>query len=228
VSHLPVHCRPLAFRTFAERVSALDAPGELFRAAWALALHEHPDADLAAGETVVENLAATVNKRVRSPHAEARLAHLHDVLFEVYGLQGNDEDYYQPANSYLNEVLRTRRGIPISLVLIYRCVAAQCGLVVHGVNSPGHFLAEVELAAGKRAASLFVDPFYGGAVLNRTEALERIAAATGQRVEPDDRLFARASGRQWLLRMLNNLQAVFAAAERERDVFAMQELQTLL
>jgi len=228
VANFPVHCRPLAYRTLAERAAKLDSPDDLFRAAWALALHEHPDVDLAAGETAIENLAIAVNRRVRSRDPEARLAHLHDVLFEVYGLQGNADDYYDPANSYLCEVLRTRRGIPISLVLIYRCVAAKCGLAVHGINSPGHFLAEVDLRPGPAASRLFVDPFFGGCVLSRAEAVERIAAATGQRGAPSESFFDRASGRQWLLRMLTNLQAVFAAADRQRDVFAMQELQTLV
>ena len=75
---------------------------------------------------------------------------------------------------------------------------------------------------------MYVDPFYGGGVLTPDEVYQRIADATGQRVEPSRRLLNRATPRQWLFRMLNNLQAAFAAAGRERDVLAMQELQQLL
>ena len=64
------------------------------------------------------------------------------MLFEVFGLRGNAEDYYNPANSYLCDVLATRRGLPITLSLVYKLVAEGVGLEVHGVNAPGHFLVD--------------------------------------------------------------------------------------
>jgi len=170
---------------------------------------------------------------VRTPSIEAKLAHLHDVLFDVAGFVGNVEDYYAPANSYLPEVLRTRRGLPITLVLIYKSVAEGVGLVVHGINSPGHFLAAVETrtpASGLASQDgwMYIDPFYGGELLNRGDVCRRIAETTG--IEPADttQWLAPATHRQWLARMLHNLQAVFAHAGRERDLYAMQELQELL
>jgi regulator of sirC expression with transglutaminase-like and TPR domain len=222
------YCRPLAYRRFAQSLSTIDTAAGLFRAAWAIALHEMPEASLVAGESVIDNLALAVKRRVRSGAAEALLAHLHDVLFDVAGFRGNREDYYNPANSYLPDVLRTRRGLPITLVLVYQRVAAEIGLKVHGVNAPGHFLAEVELeeAGGRRA--LYVDPFFGGGMLHENEVFARIAEATGQSAPPSAQLLRRATPRQWLARMLHNLQAALAAAGRERDVFAMQELEELL
>jgi regulator of sirC expression with transglutaminase-like and TPR domain len=147
-------------------------------------------------------------------------------MFDVLGFRGNTEDYYNAANSYLPEVLRTRRGLPITLALVYRRVAAGLGLVVHGVNSPGHFLAEVEFEGSGK--SMYVDPFFGGGLLNEKEVYERVSQATGQAVDPASEHLARATPRQWLARMLHNLQAVFAASGRERDVYAMQELHGLL
>jgi regulator of sirC expression with transglutaminase-like and TPR domain len=234
---IAAYCRPAAYRAFAQSLPAIETPAGLFRAGWAIAQHELPDEGVAAGEAVVSNLAVAVKRRVRSGSAEALLAHLHDVMFDVAGFRGNREDYYNPANSYLPEVLRTRRGLPITLALVYRRVASEAGLVVHGVNAPGHFLAEVEIdessqtpalgAAGEKR-SIYVDPFYGGGMLHEAEVLERIAEATGRQVAPTADLVARATPRQWLARMLHNLQAAFAAAARERDVFAMQELEHLL
>ncbi len=119
----PAYCRPAAYRMFAEQLADAQSAAGLFRAAFAIALHERPEASLAEAETIVENLTDTVRSRVRSGSAEALLAHLHDVLFDVFGLCGNVEDYYAPANSYLPDVQRTRPGIPISLVLVYRRVA---------------------------------------------------------------------------------------------------------
>jgi regulator of sirC expression with transglutaminase-like and TPR domain len=155
----PAYCRAGAFRAFRAAVSECDSPTGLFRAGWAIALHEKPEAELAAGETALDNLADTVRRRVRSRSPEAMLAHLHDVMFDVIGFRGNTEDYYNPANSYLPDVLRTRRGLPITLALVYRRVAAGLDIVVHGVNAPGHFLVEVE--GGGTASSMYVDPFFG-------------------------------------------------------------------
>lgn len=223
----PAYCRPAAYQLFQEQLATIDTGESLFRAAFAIALHERPEAKLAEVETIVENLADTVASRVRSRTTEALLAHLHDVLFDVYGLRGNVDDYYDPANSYLPDVLRTRKGLPITLVLVYKRVAERLGLTVHGVNAPGHFLAEVETieTSGK---SITIDPFFSGELLNENEIVRRISQATGRNVEPAPNLLARATHRQWLERMLNNLQAAFAVLGQDRDVCAMQELQALL
>ncbi len=221
----PSYCRASAHLLFSLQMDEVECGTNLFRAAFAIALHERPEADLAATETVIENLADTVRRRAQSQRPQALLAHLHDVLFDVFGLSGNMDDYYNPANSYLPEVLRTRRGIPISLTLIYKRVAESLGIVVYGINAPGHFLAEVETA---NQQSMFVDPFYKGGVLNESEIAKRIEQATGRPIPVNLAIVPRATHRQWLGRMLNNLQAAFASAGRERDVLAMQELQDLL
>ena len=227
-SKSPAYCRSTAYRAFAGALGRVDRPGGLFRAAWAIAQHELPEADLASGEAAIDGLAAAVMKRVRSPSVDARLAHLHDVVFDVAGFRGNVEDYYAVGNSYLPEVLRTRRGLPIALALVYQCVAAKSGLVVHGVNAPGHFLVEVETPSQRGAQSMYVDPFHGGRLLTVAEALVRIDESTGHELSPKAAMLVRATPRQWLRRMLHNLQAVFAAGGRERDVFAMQELEQLM
>jgi regulator of sirC expression with transglutaminase-like and TPR domain len=224
----PAYCRPAAYRAFAAALPDAESPQGLFRAAWAIARHELPEADVASGEAVVARLAGAVRRRVRSQSPKALLAHLHDLLFDVLGFRGNTEDYYQPANSYLPEVLRTRRGLPITLTLVYRRVAAELGLAVHGVNSPGHFLAEVEAEEAGGLRSMYVDPFFGGGLLTAEEVFERISQATGRDVEPAREHLRRATASQWLMRILHNLQAVFAATGRERDVLAMEELQALL
>ena len=137
-------------------------------------------------------------------------------------------DFYDPANSYLPDVVAARQGIPITLAMVYKYIAAELGLKVHGVNAPGHFLVAVETTEGSNRCLMFVDPFYGGALLSLPEAFERIEQATGQSVLPDPQLLAPASHPAWIARMLNNLQAIFARAGREKDLYAMQEMQALV
>lgn len=229
----PAYCRPRAHAAFAQQLPYIDTSAGLFRAAFAIAQHERPNADVARAEAVIDSLAETIRRRVHTESTQARLAHLHDVLFDVIGFRGNVDDYYDPSNSYLPDVLRTRRGLPISLVLVYKCVAEGVGLRVHGINAPGHFLAAVETGdeCGARRVTrhwTFVDPFYGGTLLDERDIHRRIAETTGRDAAPMPNWRTPASGRQWLARMLSNLQAAFASASRERDLLAMQELQALL
>jgi regulator of sirC expression with transglutaminase-like and TPR domain len=230
---MPAYCHPDAYETFAAEMPRIDSTAGLFRAAFAIARHEHPTADVRQAEATIVELRETVRRRVRTPSTEAKLAHLHDVLFDVVGFAGNVDDYYNPINSYLPEVLRTRRGLPITLVLIYKCVAEGVGLVVRGINSPGHFLAAVDsleqmTKTVRSSRWMYVDPFYGGGLLTEEDVHRRIAESTGRLESPSPAWLAPATHRQWLARMLNNLQAVFAHTGRERDLYAMQELQSQL
>ena len=226
----PAYCRRQAFDAFRNQLSQVESSEGLLRAAFAISLHECPEEESEPVEDMMAGLATSVRQRVHSSEPDAILAHLHDVLFDVVGFGGNESDYYNPSNSYLGEVMRTRRGIPISLVLVYKSIAERLGLTVHGVNAPGHFLAAVETKRRdtRQRALMYVDPFYRGTLLTRFEALERIGNATGTPAPTSDKALARATHRQWLFRMLNNLQVIFAHRQSERDVFAMQELQSLL
>jgi regulator of sirC expression with transglutaminase-like and TPR domain len=115
---MPAYCRAAAYSAFSDEMPRVETTEGLFCAAFAIAQHENPSADVGHAQATVAELAETVRRRVHSPNVEAKLAHLHDVLFDVVGFQGNVEDYYNPANSYLPVVLRTRRGLPITLTLV--------------------------------------------------------------------------------------------------------------
>jgi regulator of sirC expression with transglutaminase-like and TPR domain len=230
---MPAYCHRAAYDAFALELPRIDTTTGLFRATFAIARHELPDTDVTKAEATIAELADTIARRVRSPNAEAKLAHLHDVLFDVVGFIGNVDDYYNPANSYLPEVLRTHRGLPITLVLIYKCVAERLGLEVQGINSPGHFLAAVQTAVSSREPEknvgvMYVDPFYGGELLHHEDVCRRIVESTGLAPVDTTQWLRAATHRQWLSRVLNNLQAIFAHTGRERDLYAMQELQELL
>lgn len=225
---VPAFCHPVAYRALIDELPNLSGTRGLVRAACAVAAHDHPGAR--AGETLraLDDIVMKVRRRTKSSLPQAMLAHLHDVMFDELGFRGNVEDYYSPDNSYLPQVVAARQGLPITLSLVYKYVALELGLVVHGVNSPGHFLVAVECCEGSREGLMLVDPFHGGMLLTPAEALERSEKAIGRPLPPQQREFTTASHRIWLLRILLNLQTVFASAGRERDLYAMQELQALV
>ena len=225
---LPAYCRLSAYEALQCELPLLATRRGLVRAACAIAAHEGVDADASHTLEALDAIVATVRSRAPSESEDARLAHLHDVLFDLLGFCGNEEDYYNPANSYLPSVIASRQGIPITLSLIYKYVAGELGLRVHGVNAPGHFLVAVETMEVGQRSLMFVDPFYGGTLLTVPEAFQRIAEATGKPVEPNPHLLGPASHRGWIARLLVNLMANFARDGREKDLYAMQELLDLV
>ena len=220
----PHYCRPAAFESFAAQLPRIDTTDGLVHAAIAVSMHELDKVEPRQIDDELTSLAYSVRSRVRSKQPRALLAHLHQVLFDDLGLAGNSEDYYNAENSYLPAVLKSRRGLPILLSLIYKCVAERVGLTVHGVNSPGHFVVAVELA---EQLSL-IDPFHRGRVLSREEMSEQVAQLTGQMLlRPNDAL-PLATHRQWIARILVNLIGVFSQHGPPESLNAMRELLGLL
>ncbi len=217
-------CRRAAYALFRDQLPALETTEGLLNCAIAISLHELGDVDISETYADLDVLADEVRWRLHSDNRDATVAHLHEVLFEENGFGGNTDAYYSASNSYIPLVLETRRGIPISLTLIYKVVAEKLGLFVEGLNSPGHFLARVD-GAGE---PMIVDPYFGGKLLSRDEAFARIEQMTGTTVPRDVSYLLPATHHQWIARMLNNLQCVFAAEGRQQDLAAMTELQGLL
>jgi regulator of sirC expression with transglutaminase-like and TPR domain len=220
----PTLCRPHAFHYFKRQIAVLDTTAGLLNASIAVAMHALDDVEPGDVDNQLRSIAQRVSARVRSRSSTARLAHLHDVLFDEGGFRGNQDDYYNPLNSYLPSVLEQRSGIPITLSLVYKVVAERLELAVEGVNAPGHFLVRVMTDDGW----MLVDPFYGGGVLTDEEAFERMEQVTGRPVPRSARYLGKASHSQWLSRMLVNLQHIFAVRDRRHDLVAMSELQSLL
>jgi regulator of sirC expression with transglutaminase-like and TPR domain len=128
-------------------------------------------------------------------------------LFEEEGFRGNAEDYYDPRNSFLDDVLERRLGIPITLSVLYVAVAARAGLHAAGVGLPGHFVVRTE----RRGRHRFLDPFDGGALLDRA-ACETLVARMRPGGGPlDPRWLAPVTTRQIFVRMLHNLKAIYSA-----------------
>ena len=138
----PRHCRHRAYYGLAEEREQLHTTEGLIRAAYCIAAHalDPTLCDPALAKPQIEALAERVRERSAGGSKRALLAHIHQVLFEEEDLAGNRADYYAPENSYLPHVFETRRGIPVSLALVYKAVCDALGLEVEGIGAPGHFL----------------------------------------------------------------------------------------
>jgi regulator of sirC expression with transglutaminase-like and TPR domain len=171
----------------------------------------------------IERMAARLRGRLPpGADAEEKVIALNQFLFDDLGYSGNAEDYYDPRNSYLNEVIERRRGIPISLSILYMEVGRKIGLPLEGISFPGHFLVRL----GLRGSTLVLDPFSGGAPLSEEDLrklLRRVIAESGRaglRAAGDvaaelplDQFLEPAGHRQVLARMLRNLKNIY----REKD-----------
>ena len=145
--------------------------------------------------------------------AEERVARLNEFLYAELGFRGNTDDYYDPRNSYLNEVMDRRIGIPISLAILYMVLGRRVGLPLEGVSFPGHFLVRLRLRAGV----LVLDPFAAGAPQSEADLRERLARVIPPGVAGDvpvselplDQFLEAASHHQILARVLRNLKAIY-------------------
>jgi len=223
-SSLPLCCSHQAYTLLNKQLPTINSPDALLNGAVAIAMHQMEDVDPAAVDTTIQYYADVVRSRVRGSQSQALIAHLHEYLFEELGFVGNVEDYYNPANSYLPSVLATKRGLPITLSLVYKLVAERLGLRSWGVGLPGHFLVGVD-ADG---SAMLVDTFAGGRIITPDEAHARLQDTFGPEVEWSEELLRPASNRHWLTRMLQNLLNVFGAKNQYCDVAAVLEMEMLL
>ena len=181
-------------------------PIDLARAALAIAREEYPELDEAGYLRMLDKLAEGVQSGLPpGSSAERRVGRMNTHLFHEIGFAGNQTDYYDPRNSFLNEVLDRRLGIPLTLSIVYMEVGRRCGLRVEGVGFPGHFLCKVELEGGE----LVVDPFNRGQLLGLEEIKRRLSAAVGDQIKYDPRLLRPARPREILVRMLQNLRSLY-------------------
>ncbi len=221
---LPLCCSKRAYVLLARQLPTIGSPDALLNGAIAIAMHQHEDVEPSAIDSTIQEYADAIRSRVRGQQSQALLAHLHDYLFDELGFSGNVDDYHNPSNSYLPTVLATKKGLPITLSLIYKLVAERIGLRAWGVGLPGHFLAGVEVDG----ASMLVDAFAGGRILTPDEAHGRLKMMFGEEMEWSEEMLRPASNRHWLTRMLQNLLNVFGSNGNYADVAAILEMEMLL
>ena len=220
---------PTPLQYFATLV-ADDETLPLLEAAACLAQDEYPDGDVQQVLDSVDQLAQRLRRRL-SPDADPlqRLRMLNQFFFKDLGFAGNVNHYHDPDNSYLHVVLRTRRGIPVSLAVLWLELAQGLRLKARGINFPGHFLVKVNLPAGQ----VVIDPFSGES-LSREALSERLLpyqqsrGMVGEFEVPMGLYLQSATPRDILVRMLRNLKDLHRSQADASRLLAVQERLVIL
>ena len=190
---------------FVGLAQAPDEEIDLGRAAFLIAAAEYPELDIQRELSVLDSLAGGASHRLGdSRDAIYSINTLSEYLFDEVGFSGNNEDYYDPRNSYLNEVLSRRVGIPITLSLVCIEVGKRCGIPLVGVGLPGHFLLR-----HRDEEELFVDPYHRGILLSAEECAERLKEIHQDNIAWDDSLLEPITNRDYVARLLRNLKVIY-------------------
>jgi regulator of sirC expression with transglutaminase-like and TPR domain len=196
-----------------------DCEIDLARACLMIAQDAYPALDIERYVAAIEGLALRLHSRLPpAGGAEEKVIALNQFLFEDLGYWGNTDDYYDPRNSYLNEVIDRKTGIPITLAILYIELGRRVGLALEGVSFPGHFLVRLQLRGG----TLMLDPFCGGAPVSEAELRQRLKRVIPEGVAPGvsvaelplEQFLEPASTRQILGRLLRNLKGIYREAEK--------------
>ncbi len=218
---------PLGY--FAALVGEEDA-FPLFEAAASIAQDEYPDLDIQQVLGDVDQMLSRVKRRCNADAGPLqRLRTLNQFFFRDMGFGGNVNNYYDPDNSYINAVLRTRRGIPISLAVLWLELATGLGLKARGVNFPGHFMVKVNLPNGQ----VVIDPFTGQS-LSREDLSERLEPYKRRNGLVDDfdvpvgLYLQAATPRDIVARLLRNLKEIHRTQEDWLRLIAVQDRLLIL
>jgi regulator of sirC expression with transglutaminase-like and TPR domain len=207
-----------ALEPFTQLLAGGDERIELARACLLIAEDAYPGLDVEGYVNEVARLALRLRARLsRTAGAEVKVVELNQFLFDELGYAGNAEEYYDPRNSYLNEVIDRRTGIPITLSVLYIELGRKIGLPLEGVSFPGHFLVRVRMRGGM----LVLDPFASGEPQSEDELRARLERVVPRDVTggvpvrdlPLEQFLEPATNRQILARLLRNLKGIYRQAE---------------
>ncbi|TAK65672.1 MAG: tetratricopeptide repeat protein [Betaproteobacteria bacterium] len=193
-----------------------------------IAQDAYPDLDVAHCLSRIDALAATVKRRLPSDaFAEQKVVVLNRYLFNELGFSGNAHDYYDPRNSYLNQVLERRIGVPITLSILYMEIGQRLGLRLQGVSFPGHFLVKLRVTGGQ----LVIDPFCGGETQSESDLRARLALVLPQREAdtlPLPRFLQAATSRQILARVLRNLKGIYLQSGKAQNTLEVMQRMVMV
>jgi regulator of sirC expression with transglutaminase-like and TPR domain len=184
---------------------------DLVRSALLIAQEEYPSLDIEAYAQRVERLAQRLQSRVTGVPPSLAIGRLNSLLFDEERFKGNADDYYDPRNSYLNDVLDRKLGLPITLSILYVEIGRRAGLRLQGVGFPGHFIVAYDPPDDDR---LYVDVFGGGGLLSPSDLRAILRQAHGQTVPLTEEHLRPAGNRYVLGRVIGNLKLVYL---RRRD-----------
>jgi regulator of sirC expression with transglutaminase-like and TPR domain len=191
---------------FYREINQPDDQIDLAKAALYIAQEEYPDLDIDEYLNALDVMADEVEERLPAERYPLRIIQsLNQYFYDDLGYIGNTNDYYDPRNSFLNEVIDRRTGIPITLSLLYLEVARRLNFPMVGINMPGHFLIRPSF----EEAGIFVDAFNRGEILFPQDCEARLAQMYGRPVQMESSFITSVSSRQILIRMLRNLKFIY-------------------
>lgn len=209
---------------FARLVAQADEEIDLGRVALLIALPEYPELDIDQYLSRIDRWGAEVRERAGENANPYRLiAATNHVLFNEAGFHGNQQSYYDPKNSFLNEVIERKTGIPISLSVLYLEVARRAGLTVQGVGFPGHFLVRCEADE-----EVLVDPFHAGMIRSVEDLKTSLDKLYEGEVPFQPQFLDAATKKQIIRRMLNNLKAIYLYRGEPLKALAVVERLVML
>ena len=200
----------------------------LAEASLMLAQDIYPKVDIPAYLGRLDEIAVAIKKRIASDaFAEQKVRALNYYLFNELRFSGNIDDYYDPRNNYLNEVLERRVGIPITLSILYLEIGKRLGLNLKGVSFPGHFLVKLSVKRGQ----LVLDPFTGGEAQSESDLRQRLAQVlpSGKAGQAQlDPYLEAATPRQIIARVLRNLKNIYMQAGKLEQTLAVMHRMLLV
>lgn len=192
-------------REFAQTVSPVDGKIDLTRAALLIASPEYADLDTETEIAALDSMANVVGRRIAAGEEPVTAVNiLSEYLFDELGFEGARNNYHDPRNSFLNEVLTRRVGIPIMLSLLYIEVGRRVGIPLVGLGMPYHFMVK-----HPEVDDLLIDRFRRGILLSIDECAERLRERSDGSVKWDDRFLIPVTGREFVARILRNLKAIY-------------------
>ena len=210
-----------------ERFAALlgkGGPVGIVEGALLVAAREYPDLDLDREMSRISEIGSEAARRVAGmdnrDNPYARLEVIRSYLFDELGFHGNAGDYEDPRNSYLNQVMDRRTGIPLTLSIIFLEIARAAGFEPRGVALPGHFIARVDY----EGRTILVDPFGGGRVLTQEDCRALVVRSTGRASLFRPEILDGASPARILTRLLRNLKRIYLSREDYQRALAVVEM----
>jgi regulator of sirC expression with transglutaminase-like and TPR domain len=195
---------------------------DLLTSALTIAKLEYPDLEVSQYREQVTTLADRVKERAsRSTDSLEILGVINEVLYGDEGFRGNVSDYYDPKNSFFNDVLDRKLGIPITLSVLYMEVARRAGVPVFGVGMPGHFLLKFYEIDGRE---LFLDAYNSGRLLSPEDCQEKLTEIYNGQIPLDAKFLTPVGKRQILTRMLNNLRSIYMTNRLLKKALAVIDL----
>jgi len=195
----------------------------LAKAALMIARLEYPELNIEEYLLKIQTMAKEINNRLPvTANAAEILKQLNYVLFIEKGYEGNSDAYYDPRNSFLNDVIERKLGIPISLSILYIELGHALGLPLSGVSFPGHFLVKLEISDG----AIVLDPYFGGISLNEDDIEERLREYYGAKLNKSHThgILASSSNKEIILRVMRNLRNLYMQEENWQKALPLADI----